>query len=65
MAERYFDVAFQHTFFFFFAKVPFGPLIVLSRLIKSSLKSVVVFVSVPERLAGSLSDRWSSLVSGL
>ena len=28
--------------------------------VKSSLKSVVVFVSVTDRLAGSLPDRWSS-----
>ena len=38
------------------------PRIVLSRLfvVKPSLKSVVVFVSVPDRLEGSLPDRWSS-----
>ena len=42
-----------NTLFFFFAKIPFRPCIVLSR-VKFSRKSVV---SVPERLAGSLSDR--------
>ena len=53
---------FNTLFFLFFAKISFRPRIVLSRLFvaKSSLKSVVVFVSVPERLAGSLPDRWSS-----
>ena len=39
-------------FFFFFNKKPFRPSVVLSRLFVS--------VSVAERLAGSLQDRWSS-----
>ena len=50
------------TFNTFFFKMPFRPHVVLSGLFvcKSSLKSVVVFVSVAERLAGNLPDRWSS-----
>ena len=44
----------------FFNKKPFRARVVLSMLFVCSLKSVVVFVSVAERLAGSLPDRWSS-----
>ena len=32
MAERYFDVHFQHSFFFFFNKKLLRPSVVLSRL---------------------------------
>ena len=48
-----------------FAKIPFRLRIVLSRLFVTKIQpevcsSIKYFVSVPERLAGSLSDRWSS-----
>ena len=32
VAEQYFDVHFQHSFFFFFNKKPFRPSVVLNRL---------------------------------
>ena len=39
MGERYFDVAFQH--FFFFAKIPFRPRIMLSRLFVNKIQPEV------------------------